>query len=136
MTKRTRISRRDGWTMSSCLTSGTFATCLNCIKVRTHLSLNKDAPVPTFCPAYRHGECAGELCFRSLSQKRLALHHIVNLCGCPREFPEVGVEDLGGMFRMSDCGGTIQAAIRCDRSFYDGSRSAQFNWAAKKRAIR
>ena len=29
-------------------------------------------------PPYRHGEHAGEICFGSLSQKRLALHHVVN----------------------------------------------------------
>ena len=33
------------------------------------------------CPRHRHGEHAGEICFWSLSQKRLALYHVVNSFG-------------------------------------------------------
>ena len=30
------------------------------------------------CPPHRHGKHAGEICFWSLSQRRLALHYVVN----------------------------------------------------------
>jgi hypothetical protein len=49
-----------------------------------------------------------------------------HLCDYPREFLKVGVEDFGGVFRMSHCGGVNPSlGTRRKRPFYDGSMSAR-----------